>query len=325
MSPITSSQVVEQSLAELAWSLWTEPGVSGVFRRHAHWYIDLECLIVLTTALADIDPRLRDESTDWCIRYARFVAAVRLRTLLKRVDAETEAAFGEYAATVRAHTRINWPGSGSPRPYQPTGRSRLHSLDSPALFGVRQRALFGTGARAEIIRLFAALPAHAYTAAELAEEAAFTKRAVEQELDSLRLAGIVTWTVRHGRRRFQIARRDEVLAFVGKRPRWIPRWVPLVRVLLGGLRLVRRAESLPIIVRAVEADKYLREMRSDIELAGLVAPEAVTRGTAAWDVVERWLRGTMSALAAGDPGIFDRSSLRPSGDSPVPRRVSSPT
>jgi hypothetical protein len=312
-----SSHAIEQALAELAWSLWTEFGVSGVFRHHADWNIDLEPLIVLTAALADVDPRLRDESTDWCIRYARLIAAVRLKALVRHADPETVSAFAEYAATVRAHARTNWPGTGTPRAYQPTGRSRLDSLDRPAHFGVRQRALFGTGARAEVVRLLASDPDHTFSAAELADEAAFTKRAVEQELESLRLAGVVTWTALHGRRRIRVARRDELLAFAGSRPQWIPRWAPLVRVLLGGLRLVSHVENSAPIVRTVEARKYLRTIRPDIDQAGLTPPAPVTESAGHWDELLRWFGWVTSALAAGDPDIFARGWLSAGRSAPL--------
>jgi len=309
MAPITSSAAIEQTLAELAWSLWTELGVSGVFRHHSDWNVDLEPLIILTAALADVDPRLRDESTDWCIRYARLVAAARLKTLLSLGDSETRSAFGEYSATVRAHVRVNWPGEDRPRPYEPTGRSRLDSLGRAALFGLRQRALFGTGARAEIIRVLASNPDRAFSAAELADDAAFTKRAVEHEIESLRLAGLVTWTALHGRRQFKVARRDELLAFVGSRPSWTPRWAPLIRVLLGGYRLLARVDSMPPVVRDVEARKYLRAMRANIEQADLTTPPASNVGILLWDEVVDWLQRVTLALARGNPDIFGESRL----------------
>ena len=223
-------------------------------------------------------------------------------------------AFEEYASTVRARARVNWPGSGIARPYHPTGRSRLDSLDRPALFGLRLRALFGTGARAEIIRVLASSPDHAFSAADLADEVAFTKRAVDLEIESLRLAGLVTWTVLHRRRHFRLARPDDLLEFVGSRPQWLPRWAPMVRVLLGGLRLVGRVEASAPIVRTVEARQYLREMQSDIDQAEFVQPEASPEATGYWDELERWLQWLTSALAAGDPGVFAPGRLARTGD-----------
>ena len=283
-------------------------GVSGWSRQHASWNIDLEALILLTAALKDADPRLRDESTDWCIRYARFVSAARLRTLLRLSDDVSRQAFDEYAATVRSHAQVNWPATGPARPYQSTGRSRLQDLSRPALFGVRQRALFGTGARAEIVRILALAPDRSFLTAEIADDAAFTKRAIEHELESLVLAGVIQRTTLHGRRHVQVAQPDVLLPFVGSRPQWSPSWPPLVRVLVGGLRLLARAEPLPPIVRAVEARKLLSDMRSDIERAGLPMPSDSTVGTAVWDEFEVWLLHCSSELAAGDPATLAAAS-----------------
>ena len=52
-----SSQSIRQHAADLAWSLWTELGVSGVVRRHSGIVIDLEPLLAATPALASDDPR----------------------------------------------------------------------------------------------------------------------------------------------------------------------------------------------------------------------------------------------------------------------------
>ncbi len=85
----TFSDALDEQLAQLGWSLWTELGVSGVVRKHRHHAIDPEPLIIYTAALQDIDPRLRDESTDWCTRYHTFISKTRLRNLLKSQDEST--------------------------------------------------------------------------------------------------------------------------------------------------------------------------------------------------------------------------------------------
>jgi hypothetical protein len=308
MPTTRSSETVTQSLIELAWSLWGELGVSGWSRHHADWNVDIEALIILTAALGDADPRLRDESIDWCIRYARFVSSARLRTLLRMSDEPTRRAFDEYAATVREHTAVNWPAAGPGRPYRPTGRSQLDTLDRPSCFSLRQRALFGTGARAEIVRLLASKPDQRLSTAELADAAGFTTRAVEQELDSLVQAGLVRRTALHRRRTVQIADPDVLLPFVGSRPRWLPAWPPIVRVLLGGLHLLIRVESLPEIVKAVEARKLLTEIGPDIERADLAAPGRGAVGVVVWKEIEAWLLHISAALAAGDASVLRAGS-----------------
>jgi hypothetical protein len=98
-----SKQLQEHAL-DLVWSLWAELGVSGWTRRHVSHAIDPEPLILFTAFLGDADPRLRDEATDWCIAYGRYVSAARLRNLLIGEESTVREAFGEFAATVNAHS-----------------------------------------------------------------------------------------------------------------------------------------------------------------------------------------------------------------------------
>lgn len=303
MPTTSSSAVVQDALLGMAWSLWAELGMSGWERRHAAWEVDPEALIVLTAALGDTDARLRDESLDWCIRNARYVSAVRLRRMLRDEDPAVRAAFGPYAATVRAHAPVNWPSDGAPWPYRPTGKSRPADLGRPALIALRTRALFGTGARAEIVRAFVRTPDRTHAAADLAEVAGYTKRNVEHELHALRAAGLLASTTVRGQIRYSLARADAVLAFVGARPEWSPRWGPIVRVLLAGLRLLTTADDPDPRVRAVEARRLVRALEPDLTRSGLVPPLGV-EGLDAWNALDRWLVGTASALAAGDPSAL---------------------
>jgi hypothetical protein len=301
---IGSSQSITASLVGLAWSLWTEVGVSGWTRRHEGWGVDLESLIVLTAALGDTDPRLRDESTDWCIQFGRFVSAIRLRALVRLLDPASRAAFDEYAGTVKAHAPVNWHASAPPRPYQPTGRSRLERLDRPSLFAMRLRAIFGTSARAEVVRVLTTEPQRVCTTAEMAEDAGFTRRAIEQELEGLVLSGVVGRSSAHGRRLYRIARPDVLLPFLGSRPVFQPMWAPLVRVVLQGRHLIDRAEPLALIVKAVEARKFIDTARMDIERSNLTVPDDSKVGAAIWSEVESWLVRVSTALEAGDRRVF---------------------
>src|SRR3979490_513739 len=105
-------QEVDRLAIDLAWSLWSELGVDGVVRRHDWQAIDLEPLIIFTPRLGDPDLGLRAGATDWCFATAGFASAFRLRNLADQASPPTSAAFGRYAATVRAHTKAPWPGRG---------------------------------------------------------------------------------------------------------------------------------------------------------------------------------------------------------------------
>lgn len=300
---IDCSAGLDDALRGLAWSLWAELGVSGWGRRHADWEVDPEALIVFTAALGNGDPRLRDESLDWCIQNHRYVSAVRLRNLLRGEPPRVRAAFGPYAATVRAHARVNWPTTDAPWPYDRTGKSRLSDLTRPSLTTLRHRALFGTSARAEIIRAFSASPHQALTAATLAEGAHYTKRNVEQELHSLRLAGLLAGTTIRGQLYYRLARAEALLAFTGARPDHSPRWDRVFRVLLDGLSLRTQADRLDPRVRAVEASKLVRGLEPDLFRAGLMPPAHVA-DPGAWDAFDTWIRATASRLASGDASVL---------------------
>jgi hypothetical protein len=77
------SRELDKLLLDLVWSLWTELGVAGIKRKHQKFLINLEELIILTVVLAEIDPRLRDESLDWCSQYHHFISTSRLKSIIK--------------------------------------------------------------------------------------------------------------------------------------------------------------------------------------------------------------------------------------------------
>lgn len=296
-----------ERLTELAWGLWRGLGVSRWSGQHERWAIDPEPLIIFTAALGDADPRLRDESTDWCLHFGRYVSGARLRNLLKLESPPARAAFGEYAATVNRHTGLSWPLAGIARPFEPTGRTRRADFGHPALISLRLRALLGVSARAEIVRSFVARPQAELTAADLAAEVSYTTRNVEKELDSLRLGGLVRRRVERGQLRYHLARPDQLLAFVGQRPDYFPRWSPIFRILLAGLDLTARVEDLDPMLRSVEARRTFRGLSRDLQWAELGEPEPATVGTEIWPAVERWLARTATDLVEARPDLFVRA------------------
>lgn len=138
----------------LAWGAWAELGVSGWTATHRDWAIDPEPLIVFTAFLEDNDPRLRDEATDWCIRNWRYISKTRLKNLARDQPQNVREAFGEFSATIGDHAGVIWPHATAPRRYTVTGRSNQPQLDQASMVWLRLRAMFGLGARTEILRYF---------------------------------------------------------------------------------------------------------------------------------------------------------------------------
>jgi len=148
-----SATFAEQPIA-LAWGAWVELGVSGWTETHSDWAIDPEPLIVFAALLGDEGVRRRDEATDWCVRNWRKVSRTRLKNLVREQPPATRDAFGSFAATVGEHAGVTWPDTSQPRRFMVTGRSSVPQLDKPSMVWLRLRAMFGLGARTEILRYF---------------------------------------------------------------------------------------------------------------------------------------------------------------------------
>jgi DNA-binding transcriptional ArsR family regulator len=297
----TSSQQIEEAALDLAWSLWAELGVSGWQRHHTSHAIDPEPLILFTAFLSEADPRLRDESTDWCIAYGRYISTARLRNLLANESPATRASFGQTAATVNAHSGLRWPAATEERPFKRTGRSVVADFRRPSLIALRLRALFGVGARAEIVRAFVAEPHAVLTAADLAGGAGYTKRNVAEALEALRMAGLVEVERVRNQLAYRLADAEWLLSVPGGMPSLFPRWRSIFRILERTLEATRRAETLRPGVRTVEAADVLRELEPDLRLVG-EPPPADEQGQDLWAELERRAIRFSKAWASGATG-----------------------
>lgn len=299
----TSSEGIERAALDLASSLWVQAGVSGWESRHAHFALDPEALIALTAFLGDRDPRLRDEAIDWCLTYGRYVSVTRLRNLLKSMPDAVRRAFGEFAATVNEHAPRRWPFATEPRPYTPTARSRIDDFDRPSLIALRLRALFGVGARAEIVRVLLIGRYHEVTAAELAEDVNFTKRNVAEELEALQMGGLLDLSTVRNQHVYRLRRGAELEDLVQPLPATSPRWPELVRILVATMELTERLPELDERVQLVEVDSFLRSHRDDLRRASLTVPQTATR-TELVSRFEQWAGESFERIADGDPPAF---------------------
>jgi hypothetical protein len=317
------SQQIEERILDLLWSVWTALGVSGWERHHGDWYIDPEPLIVFTAWAAEADPRLRDESTDWCVRYGRYISAARLKHVLPGMPETMRQSFGEYAATVGAHAGVHWPSATKPRPFSPIGRSLVEAFSAPAQLALRLRATFGVGARAEVLRHLVTAPAvrAGLSAADFAD-ALYTTRNVAEELESLRLAGILRLVGAGHRRVYVLQRTDHLLGLAAPLPHVFPSWIGLCTLLHDIFSFARGNAAGDPVVRAVGASRLLRQRQQELlqmELSLGVAPPpptAAAGGEIAWvESFEQWALALVSqcargrrAISLGNPGHTVRSA-----------------
>lgn len=284
----TSSEL-RDLVAETLWSQWNELGVSSIVpRRHSDDVIDLEPLIAFTAVHGDLDARLRDESIDWVLTYGTYVSKARLKNVLGQWDLSKDALFREYAETVNAHSNLAWPaGRGKGSTFRSRSRALLEDLSRPALLSLRIRAVFGVGARAELLRVLLCHQQTAMTAADLSVETSYTKRNVLNELEPLRLAGLVKSFRAVNADRFSLAKPAELIGLVGPVPSRSTRWTSTFRALHLLLELTTRAGRQSILENAVRAARFVTEQRDLLTTAEMYPPSLPT-GAGAWKALLEW-------------------------------------
>lgn len=293
---LSSKNEVTDLALEMAWSLWAELGASGWVRRHTWQAIDVEPLILFTAWLGDTDVRLRDEALRWCVANARLTSAVRLRNLLRGVDPSTAAAFSRFAATVKAHVHVPWPGEGEPLPFRVPERGGDLDLSRPALLQLRLRSVTGVSARAELLRLLLATPNHARSASDLAVGAAYGKGNVVGALEMLTLSGVVEAGRVGNQLRYRLARPAELAALVGGTPTLHPDWAPIFRITTALVELGRSAPVQPL-VRAADIRRLLRAVEADLRRLDLAEQLPQATGEALGEDFDRWAAGLLREWA----------------------------
>jgi hypothetical protein len=285
---------------DIFWGAWSELGVSGWARSHRNWAIDPEPLIVSTPLAAARDVRLRDEALDWCISNWRRVSRVRLRNLLRVQAGEVVEAYGRFAATVNQHGGALWPGATEPLRYATTGRSSPPRLSRQSLIWLRMRAMFGVGARTEILRYFLSHEGRV-SVTTLAGAVGYAKRNVADECVALQLAGVLAVHPVRNRLYYSLDREEELRAFIGESPAVLPDWTSLFRITRATVSLGDEASRLTARALNVEASRVLHDLHEDFDRLEL-SPPAVLRNDY-WPAVQHFVDSTLSAWAQGQwPG-----------------------
>jgi hypothetical protein len=293
----TSSEFREHVL-DLLWSQWRELGVAAtVPRRHGDDCLDPEALIAFTAIHSDLDARLRDESIDWVLRYGSYVSRARLKNILSDWDETENLLFQEYAATVSAQGRAGWPaGRAQPLAFRSRARPLLQDLRAPALLSLRIRAVFGVGARAELIRALLVRPQSTMTASELAAETSYGKRNVLNELEPLRFAGVVRSFRAVNADRYSLAMTNEIRALLAPLPGRFTRWTQTFAAIHLILELIRHSARRSDLLNAVDALRVFVE-RNEVFSAAGIYPPALPKGAAAWPRFMEWAVERVKVLA----------------------------
>ncbi|MGH3442469.1 MAG: hypothetical protein ACRDUY_10610 [Nitriliruptorales bacterium] len=230
------------------------------------------------------------------------------------------AAFG---ATVSRHTGTPWPGVDGEEAYdfELSAKSRPPSLEQPALLQLRLRAMLGVSARAEIVRVFLTNQTREWSAAEIAERVAYTKRQVTADLEMLTLSGVIDRVSGPGGAAYLLADPARVTGLVGSPPDVAPRWAPLFRSMSGLINAVEAASAPDLTTPAAELARHIRELEPALQRARLRLPPGEPDGDYMEETL-RWVEALFSRLADGDAKYLPPDAMvRPSNEAVLARVV----
>lgn len=284
--------------ADLLWGAWAELGVSGWGRTHRNWAVDPEPLIIRTAQVAESNPRLRDEALDWCVHYWRYVSRVRLRTLLRGQSEDLLEAWGWFAATVNDHSSARWPMETESIAYKITGRSSLRTTKQSSRAWIRMRAIFGVGARTEILRYFLSGPTIGSTNG-IAAWTGYGKSNIVRECDLMETAGLLRRRSLGNRYYYSLARPEALQAFVGDLPRYRPSWNALLAVTAALVTLDESSASLPNRVLMVESHRVGTALDDLLDQLDIEDRPDLSRSDMYWPKVRDFAHTYLAAWAVG--------------------------
>lgn len=326
-------EVLEGALA-FAWDQWSQMGLLGEPRRITRTAIDPEALLLFSLDVARRDPRLFDEILDWLSVNERLVSVQRVRNL---------AVGPEDRALVDA--AISWAGRRGPQrgssrrptdqgaltplfprlatplrkldeafeahgfaraPAERSGKSRPPDVTAPANFAFRLRYLLGVGARAEAMRCLLTIYAPRVSAQVVARSAVYSKRNVQEALNSLRAAQVIVMITVGGEQSYRAERETWGPLFGFGEDDWPAHrdWPQLLRALLRILRWLEHVEGqdLSDYMRASQARDLLEQVADDLLFAGVPVERMPSGGgDDAWSSFVATTRNAVSALGVQQP------------------------
>jgi hypothetical protein len=260
------SAIIESRAVDLLWKQWTALGVAGV-GPSAKQAIDLEALITFTPFVAQIDPRLVDESIDWCAQFAKsFVSISRLRQMAKLIPPHPNQHRPDLPSMLINGTALSEVRGLS-------HKSRPPSLDLPSLLQLRSRYVFGVGARADVLAHFAMLGRRkgGLRASEI-RPSGYTKAAALTVLDELAQAGVLAKLTRATSVRYELAKEAPLRSLLAPLPGTMPPWAERFSIVAAILEAWRAYGSRATY--AVELAKVLDGVRHLAAAIGQRAPTA---------------------------------------------------
>lgn len=293
------SAAIQQYAIDVLWSQWTALGVAGV-ARPPEQAIDLEALIAFTPFLTAADPRLGEESLDWCLRIGRsFISISRLRQIARLMPPgaqDSRIALPSLLLEKRARRELRL-----------SEKSRSPTLELPSLLQLRSRYIFGVGARADVL---SGLVMRGHLAgpqrAAAIRPTGYTKQAVATVLEELAQAGVLKKLMGSSFVTYELAKEAPLRSLFAPLPTRMPHWTERFVVIASILEAWRRFGTRATY--AVEVAKVLDGIRSVAAIAGEQPPTA-GRPADLLERIDRWALGLLDDTVWEDSWMFDGEDI----------------
>ncbi len=292
------SAQLEAYLLDLSWSLWTELGVAGVKRQHQDFLIDPEALILLTSAIMESDPRLRDEALDWCVHNHHFISVSRLRVLVKALESYIAIPFSVFSGTVNAVAGVHWPTftSVSPLAFVPSNKSTSPKLNMPALLYFRLRTLFGVSARADVLAFFLSEEKTDFAAADVAE-IGYSKRNLFDILEGFSKTGLFNRKSIRNQQRYSLEKRAQMEKIAGPLPKYFLPWRAFLEVILPLRACIKATENKSLSTKVVEIRNLLLQLENKLVVLRYAPPVMQADIQVYWESFSQWFLARIQEVA----------------------------
>jgi hypothetical protein len=291
-----SIEQIDRIFASFAWRLWDTLGVAGDSPQYQDCFIDLEALILLTTALGKSDPRLLEEALDWCSKFHSFVSIGRLRTFIEELGPQIHIPFSYFAKTLNSISQSKWPTFAKVSPLSRTlsGKSKPPDCKIPALLGLRLRALFGVGARADLVTLFLTQESRPITASDTTE-IGYNKRTLASALDSFCQTGLLTCHMTRNQKQYQLAKKEKLASLAGEVPQFVPNWRSLVVVFITLRDTLSKHQNHSVSSKVVAIQNVLASLKEHLQRLS-ISPPPLSSDLTQWESLIQWTVDTLKGL-----------------------------
>jgi DNA-binding MarR family transcriptional regulator len=299
----------QELLLNFLWRQWSALGVAGYGIGEDKWFVDPEALLIFTSTIARVEPRLFDEVLDWLTKNGNFINIQHLKTILKRESFSGEKVISAIAGVmVEKEKSAKWKRlatqsfstnnlenlffqkNGRPMEMfgQPEtvfqkygfhrGKLELRGYSQPVRIvkntGIlfKLRALFGINTRAEImLYLLTHESAHPR---KIARETYYAQKTVQDILIEMAYSGLI-YVRPVGREKHYWLKTNEWLNMLSHNKEkiiWI-NWPPLFSALEQIWQELNKEEfyNLDSLTQSSELRIIMQSVREKIETAGFEA------------------------------------------------------